>query len=88
MAKKSVEMGRYGASALMRNENLKKKAVNYGINKLTPSIRKPVGSVVEQLSTKVRPKKKYKTNRPGLDGGNIVDDLSKNIYCQREFASS
>lgn len=35
MAKKTVEIGRYGATELMRNENLQKKAVNYGINKLT-----------------------------------------------------
>ena len=77
MAKKSVEIGRYGASALMRNKNLQKKAVNYGINKLTPFIQDSVGSVMDQLSTKVRPKNKYKTNRPELDGGNIVDDLSK-----------
>ena len=34
---------------------------------------------MDQLSTKVRPKKKYKTNRPELDGGNIVDDVSKKI---------
>ena len=29
MGKKAVEMGRYGASELMRNKNLQKKAVNY-----------------------------------------------------------
>ena len=34
---------------------------------------------MDQLSTKVRPKKKYNTNRPELDGGNIFDDLSKKI---------
>ncbi|CAH3161225.1 unnamed protein product [Porites lobata] len=39
MGKKAVEMGRYGASELMRNKNLQKKAVNYGINKLTPFIQ-------------------------------------------------
>ena len=38
MAKKSVEMGRYGASELMRNENLQEKAVNCGINKLAPFV--------------------------------------------------
>ena len=59
MGKKAVEMGRYGASELMRNKNLQKKAVNYGINKLTPFIQDSVGSAMDQLSTKVRP------NRPG-----------------------
>ena len=43
MAKKSVEMGRYGASELMRNINLQKKAVNYDINELTPLIQDSVG---------------------------------------------
>ena len=71
MGKKAVEMGRYGASELMRNKKLQKKAVNYGINKLTPFIQESVGSAMDQLSTKVRPKKKYKTNRPDLDGSGI-----------------
>ena len=71
MAKKTVEMGRYGASELMRNKKLQKKAVNYGINKLTPFIQDSVGSAMNQLSTNVRPKKRYKTNRPDLDGAGI-----------------
>ena len=62
-------MGRYGASELMRNKKLQKKAVNYGINKLTPLIQDSVGTAMDQLSTKVRPKKENKTNRPELDGG-------------------
>ena len=69
MGRKAVEMGRYGASELMRNKKLQKKAVNYGINKLTPFIQDSVGSAMDQLSTKVRPKKRYKTNRKDLDGG-------------------
>ena len=71
MAKKSVEMGRYGASELMRNKNLQKKAVNYGISKLTPFIQDSVGTAMDELSTKVRPKKKYRTDRPELDGRGI-----------------
>ena len=51
-------MGRYGASDLMRNKKLQKKPVNYGINKLTPYIQDSVGTAMDQLSTKVRPKKK------------------------------
>ena len=61
-------MGRYGASELMRNKKLQKKAVNYGINKLTPFIQDSVGTAMDQLSTKVRPKNKYKTDRKDLDG--------------------
>ena len=68
MGKKAVEMGRYGASELMRNKNLQKKAVNYGINKLTPFIQDSVGTAMDQMSTKVRPNKKYKTDRKDLDG--------------------
>ena len=69
MGRKAVEMGlRYGASELMRNKKLQKKAVNYGINKLTPFIQDSVGTAMDQLSTKVRSKKKYKTDRKELDG--------------------
>ena len=71
MGRKAVEMGRYGASELMRNKKLQKKAVNYGINKLTPFILDSVGTAMDQLSTKVRPKKKYKTTRKDLDGKGI-----------------
>ena len=56
MGRKAVEMGRYGASELMRNKNLQKKAVNYGISKLTPFIQDSVGTAMDELSTKVRPK--------------------------------
>ena len=77
MGKKAVEMGRYGASELMRNKNLQKKAVNYGINKLTPFIQDSVGSAMDQLSTKVRPNKKYKTDRSELDGRGV--DIHKHI---------
>lgn len=58
MAKKSVKMGRYGASELMRNKNLQKKGVNYSVNKLTPFIQDSFGSTMDQLSTKVGPNKK------------------------------
>ena len=78
MGKKAVEMGRYGASELMRNKKLQKKAVNYGINKLTPFIQDSVGTAMDQLSTKVRPKKKYKTDGKDLDGrsGKGIDPMT------------
>ena len=50
MGKKAVEMGRYGVSELMRNKNLQKKAVNYGISKLTPFIQDSVGTAMEARS--------------------------------------
>ena len=64
-------MTRYGASELLRNKNLQKKAINYGINKLTPFIQDSVGSALDELSTKVRPNEKYKTDRPDLDGKGV-----------------
>ena len=72
MGRKAVEMGRYGTSELMRNKKLQKKAVNYGINKLTRFIQDSVGTAMDQLSTKVRPKKRYKTDRKDLDGRGIT----------------
>ena len=71
LAEKTVEMGRYGASELMRNKKLQKKAINYGINKLTPFIQDSVGSALDELSTKVIPNIKYKTDRPELDGKGV-----------------
>ena len=68
MGRKAVEMGRYGANEALRNKKLQRKVVNYGINKLTPFTQDSVRSAMEQLSTKVRPKKKYKTDRKDLDG--------------------
>ena len=64
-------MGRYGASELMRYKKLQKKAINYGINKLPPFIQDSAGSAMDELSTKVRPNIKYKTDRPELDGKGV-----------------
>ena len=58
LGKKTFEMGRYGASELMRNKDLQKKAVNYGLKKLSPFVVDTVGSAMDELSTKVRPNKK------------------------------
>ena len=71
MAKKTVEMGRYGASELLRNPNLQKKAVDYGMKKLTPFVYDTAGTAIDQLSTKIRPNKKYITDRKDLDGSGI-----------------
>ena len=68
MGRKAVEMGRYGASELMRNKKYQKKAFDYGMKKLTPIVQDSFGKAADQLSTKFRPKKRYKTNRKDLDG--------------------
>ena len=62
MAKKSVEMGRYYGSETLR----KKKAIDYGLKKLTPVAQKVGSEALSQLSPKIRPKKAYKTNREDL----------------------
>ena len=62
----------------MRNKKLQRKAVNYGINKLTPLIQDSIGTAMDQLSTKVTPKKKYKTDRKDQDGrsGKGIDPMT------------
>ena len=60
-----------------RSETLtyRKKARDYALDKLNPMIQN-VGSL-DQLSTKIRPKKNYKTNKKDLDGGAL--DIHKAI---------
>ena len=71
MAKKSVEMARYYGSEALRNKNLQKSAINYELKTLTPMIENVGHQALDQLSTKIRPKLKYKTNRKDLDVGGI-----------------
>ena len=77
MGKKAVEMGRYYGSEALRNPKLQKKAINYALDKLNPMIQNVGSQALDQLSTKIRPKKNYKTNRKDLDGGAI--DIHKQI---------
>ena len=77
MGKKAVEIGRYYGSEALRNPKLQKKAINYALDKLNPMIQNVGSQALDQLSTKIRPKKKYKTNRKDLDGGGI--DIHKQI---------
>ena len=56
LADKSVEMARYYGSEALRNPNLQKKAINYTLSKATPFIQKTVSDMLDQLSTKIRPK--------------------------------
>ena len=68
MRKKAVEMGRYYGSEALRNPKLKK-AIGFALEKLNPVIHNVGSQALDQLSTKIRPKKNYKTNRKDLDGG-------------------
>ena len=68
LQKKSVEAGRYYTSEAMRDPKLQKKAINYTLEKARPVIQKVGSEMLDQLSTKVRPNQRYKTDRPDLDG--------------------
>ena len=71
LGKKAVEMGRYYGSEALRNPKLQKKAIDYALDQLNPMIQNVGSQALNQLSTKIRPKKKYKTNRKDLDGGRL-----------------
>ena len=77
MGKKAVEMGRYYGSEALRNKKLQKNAIDYALDKLNPVIHNVGSQALDQLSTKIRPKKNYKTNRKDLDGGAL--DIHKAI---------
>ena len=70
-------MGRYYGSEALRNPKLQKKAIDYDLDKLNPMIQNVGSQALNQLSTKIRPKKNYKTNRKDLDGGAL--DIHKAI---------
>ena len=77
LGKKAVEMGRYYGSELMRDPKLQKKAIDYGLRKMNPLLHKVGSEALDQLSTKIRPNKKYTTNRKDLDGGAL--DIQKQL---------
>jgi len=66
VAKKGVAAGGYYTSELMRNPELQQKAISYGVQKAQPAQQKVGGELLNQLSTAVRPNKRYKTDRPNL----------------------
>ena len=66
--KKAAEMGRFFASEWLREPGAQKML----IGKAEPFLRKGI----DQLSTAIRPKKKYKTNRKDLDGGGLLSNLA------------
>ena len=77
LGKRAVEMGRYYGSEALRNPKLQKKAIDYALDKLNPMIQNVGSQALNQLSTKIRPNKKYKTDRKDLDGAGV--DIHKMI---------
>ena len=68
LAKKGFEAGRYYASEALRNPNLQKKAINYTLDRVLPVFQKVGSEMIDQISTKVRPNRRHKTDRSDLDG--------------------
>ena len=66
--KKAAEMSRFFASEWLREPGAQKML----IGKAEPFLRKGI----DQLSTAIRPKRNYKTNRKDLDGGVAVSNLA------------
>ena len=77
LGKKTVEMGRFGASELLRNKKVQKKALDFALDKAKPFLAKTSSDMLDQLSTKIRPNKKYTTDRADLDGAGV--DIHKAI---------
>ena len=71
LAKKGLEAGRYYASEALRDPNLQKKAINYTLHKARPVFQKVGSEMLDQISTKVRPNRRHKTDRTDLDGAGI-----------------
>ena len=71
LGKKAVEMGRYYGSEALRNPKLQKKAIDYALSKATTFVQKTGSEILDKLSTKIRPKRRYKKDRKELDGGNL-----------------
>ena len=71
LGKKAVQMGRYYGSEALRNPKIRKKALDFALDQLSPMIHNVGSQALDELSTKIRPKKNYKTNRKNLDGGGV-----------------
>ena len=70
-------MGRYYGSEALRNPKIQKQALDFALDQLSPMIHNVGSQALDGLSTKIRPKKNYKTNRKSLDGGAV--DIHKLI---------
>ena len=60
LGKTAVEMGRYYGSEALRNPKIQKKAIDLALDHLKPMLQNVGSETLDQLSTKIRPKKNYK----------------------------
>ena len=70
--KKAAEMGRFFASEWLREPGAQKMLIGKAEAIAEPFLRKGI----DQLSTAIRPKKAYKTNRKDLDGSGLLGEAS------------
>ena len=59
----------------MRNEKFWKKEIDYTLDKLNPTTETVGSQALDQLPTKIRLNKQYKTDRKDLDCKGIMDGL-------------
>ena len=77
MGKKAVEMERYYGSEALRDPKLQSKAIDYALDEAKPFIQSVGKQALDNLSTKIRPHKRYKTDRKDLDGSGLGESLKK-----------
>ena len=70
--KKAAEMGRFFASEWLREPGAQKMLIGKAERIAEPFLRKGI----DQLSTAIRPKRNYKTNRKDLDGSGLLSNLA------------
>ena len=70
--KKAAEMGRFFASEWLREPEAQKMLIGKAEAIAEPFLRKGI----DQLSTAIRPKRNYKTNRKDLDGSGLLSNLA------------
>ena len=67
----------------MRNEKFWKKGIDYTLDKLNPTIENIGSQALDQLPTKIRLNKKYKTDRKDFDCKGIMDGFCNKVYLVR-----
>lgn len=67
IGKKALEIRQCYGSEALRNPKLQKNAAYCTLDRLNPMIHNVGAQAMNQLSTKLRPTTKYKTNRKDLD---------------------
>ena len=66
LGKKAVEMGRYYSSEVLRDPKIQTKAIDYTMSHLNPMIQNVGSQALNELSTKIRPKKNIKPTEKNL----------------------